>query len=152
VKARSAELGVPAWPVSAIPGVTFRGLRKPDDYPGMVEANRAARVSAGLASGITLEGLALAIDHFVNFDPDRDLLIAERAGRIVGLWPGLQLVARTLLRLRDIGTTSALLSVDGLNPHGAMALYSSLGFEVASVEIEWSRPFGPASGRVDPAR
>jgi hypothetical protein len=48
--------------------------------------------------------------------------------------------------------TSALLSVDGLNPHGAMALYSSLGFEVASVEIEWRRPFGPASGRVDPAR
>jgi mycothiol synthase len=51
------------------------------------------------------------------------------------------LVARTLTRLRDRGMTSASLSVDGLNPQRAMALYESVGFEIASTEIEWTRAF-----------
>jgi hypothetical protein len=43
--------------------------------------------------------------------------------------------------------TSASLSVDGLNPQDAMALYRSVGFAIASVEIEWTRPFvGPDRG------
>jgi mycothiol synthase len=84
MSATRAALARPRWPVSTVPGVTFRGLRKPDDYPGMVEANQATRDSAGRASAITLESMALAFEHFVNFDADRDLLIAERAGRIIG--------------------------------------------------------------------
>lgn len=343
-----AALAVPALPRSTVPGVTFRGLRKPDDYPGMVEANQATRDAAGRASAITLESMALAFEHFVNFDADRDLLIAERAGRIVGyarvswrdqvdgrrafisicllrpeergkgigqamldwaegrltaiaeglpdrrpatrtaytwgddvqgasllhrngwtesgrgyemLRPNLDeipsvplpdgltvrdvdasdrrriwdasveafrdhrmepettdldwqrfvedprqdpklwliafdgqevagavlgmiddeenrqhgrlrgvvqevftrrqwrrrglaraLVARTLLRLRDHGMTSASLQVDGLNPQRAMTLYESVGFEIASVEIEWTRPFEPPFSMEDRAR
>jgi mycothiol synthase len=344
MNAKNTLLAGPTWPRSTVPGVTFRGFRKPDDYPGMVEANQATRDSAGRASAITLESLALSFDHFVNFDPDRDLLVVERAARIVGyarvswrdhvdgrrafvslcvlrpdergkgigqamldwaddrlvtlakalpdarpatrgaytwgddvqgaalltrngwtesgrgyemlrptlddipdvplpdgltirdvdaadrrlVWdasteafrdhrmepemtdldwqrfvadprqdPRLWLIAfdgdevagavlgmidaeqnreqgrlrgvldevftrrpwrrrglaralvtRTLLRLRDHGMTSASLSVDGLNPQGAMALYASVGFEIASVEIEWTRPFeAPFPGR-----
>jgi mycothiol synthase len=84
MSARSLAVAASDWPRSMTPGVTFRALRKPDDYPGMVEANQATRDSAGRASAITIESMALAFEHFVNFDPDRDLLIAERAGRIVG--------------------------------------------------------------------
>jgi GNAT superfamily N-acetyltransferase len=335
---RTGTEPIATWPISGVPGVRFRGLRKPDDYPGMAAANQATRESAGRASAITTASLALAFDHFVNFDPGRDLLIVERAERIIGyarvsrrdrvdgrrsfvsicilrpeergqgigqvmldwvdgriatiaaglpdhrpsdldaytwgddvqgaalltrngwtergrgyemlisnldhipdvpipdgltirdvdasdrrrvwdasieafrdhrmepemtdldwqrfvhderqdprLWligfdgdevaggalgliddeenrqqgrlrgvvdevftrrpwrrRGLAraLVARCLLRLRDRGMTSALLEVDGLNPHQAMTLYESLGFEIASVEIDWTRPFG----------
>ena len=39
--------------------------------------------------------------------------------------------------------TSASLSVDGLNPHQALTLYESLGFEIVSTELQWTRPFNP---------
>ena len=51
------------------------------------------------------------------------------------------LVARCLARLRDRGMTSASLGVDGLNPHQAMTLYESLGFEIVSTELHWIKPF-----------
>ncbi len=73
-----------AWPVSTIPGVRFRGLHRPDDYAGMAEASQAARDASGRPSGVTAESLALAYEHFVNFDPERDALIVERADRIIG--------------------------------------------------------------------
>jgi mycothiol synthase len=50
------------------------------------------------------------------------------------------LIARCLVRLRDRGMSSAYLGVDGLNPNQAVTLYSSLGFEVASTEIDWIKP------------
>ena len=50
------------------------------------------------------------------------------------------LIARGLVRLRDRGMTSAYLGVDGLNPNQAMTLYSSLGFEIASTSIDWTKP------------
>jgi len=59
------------------------------------------------------------------------------------------LLARTLVRLREHGMTSAYLGVDGLNPNQAMTLYSSLGFEVANVSIDWTKPL-PASTGVQP--
>jgi mycothiol synthase len=56
------------------------------------------------------------------------------------------LVARSLLRLRERGMTSALLGVDGANPNQAMTLYEDVGFEIAATELEWRRPF--AAGEV----
>ena len=53
-------------------------------------------------------------------------------------WPGRS--RPVLVRLRDHGMTSAYLGVDGLNPNQAMTLYSSLGFEVASMSIDWTKP------------
>jgi mycothiol synthase len=56
------------------------------------------------------------------------------------------LLARTLVRLRDHGMTSAYLGVDGLNPNQAMTLYSSLGFEVANMSIDWTKPLPASTG------
>ena len=50
------------------------------------------------------------------------------------------LIARSLVRLRDHGMTSAYLGVDGLNPNQAMTLYESLGFEAATTTYDWSKP------------
>jgi mycothiol synthase len=68
----------------AVQGVRFRRIRLPDDYAGMVEANQAMRESAGRPSAITIASLTLAFEHLVNCDLDRDVLIAERDGRIIG--------------------------------------------------------------------
>ena len=56
------------------------------------------------------------------------------------------LLARALVRLRDHGMTSAYLGVDGLNPNQAMTLYGSLGFEVASMSIDWTKPLPAWTG------
>jgi GNAT superfamily N-acetyltransferase len=50
------------------------------------------------------------------------------------------LIARSLVRLRDHGMTSAYLGVDGLNPNQAMHLYEDLGFEIANTTYDWIRP------------
>ena len=83
------------------------------------------------------------IDHEENRQQGRlfgvvDEVFTRRPWRRRGL--ARALVARCLIRLRDRGMTSASLSVDGLNPHQALTLYESLGFEIASTEIHWTRP------------
>lgn len=55
------------------------------------------------------------------------------------------LIARTLTRLRDHGMSSAYLGVDGLNPNQAIDLYRSLGFEVATTGIDWTKPLPRAT-------
>ena len=72
------------WPVSTLPGVRFRGLRRPDDYAGMAEASQAVRAAAGRATSVTTASLTMAFEHFVNLDHDRDVLIVERGDRIIG--------------------------------------------------------------------
>lgn len=67
-----------------------------------------------------------------------DEVSTRRAWRRRGL--ARALVALTLVRLRDRGMTSAYLGVDGANPNQAMTLYESLGFEIASTGIDWSKP------------
>ena len=56
------------------------------------------------------------------------------------------LIARALSRLREHGMTSAYLGVDGLNPNQAMTLYGSLGFEIETEEIDWTKALPPTSG------
>jgi GNAT superfamily N-acetyltransferase len=56
------------------------------------------------------------------------------------------LVARSLVRLREHGLTSAYLGVDGLNPNRAMDLYETLGFEVISTTIDWTKPLAKQTG------
>ena len=67
-----------------ITGLRLRPLRGPDDYPGLTEANQEARVAAGRPSGITVTDLARYLEHLVNCDPARDLVVAEVDGRIRG--------------------------------------------------------------------
>jgi mycothiol synthase len=73
-----------------------------------------------------------------------DSVFTRRAWRRRGL--ARALLARALVRLRDHGMTSAYLGVDGLNPNQAMTLYSSLGFEVSSMSIDWIKPLPDWTG------
>ena len=73
-----------------------------------------------------------------------DEVFTRRAWRRRGL--ARALLARALVRLRDHGMTSAYLGVDGLNPNQAMTLYSSLGFEEASMSIDWTKPLPDWTG------
>jgi mycothiol synthase len=73
-----------------------------------------------------------------------DEVFTRRAWRRRGL--ARALVARSLVRLRDRGMTSAYLGVDGLNPNQAMTLYSSLGFEESSMSIDWTKPLPDWTG------
>ena len=73
-----------------------------------------------------------------------DSVFTRRAWRRRGL--ARALLARTLVRLRDHGMTSAYLGVDGLNPNQAMTLYSSLGFEISSMSIDWRKPLPAWTG------
>ena len=73
-----------------------------------------------------------------------DSVFTRRAWRRRGL--ARALLARSLVRLRDHGMTSAYLGVDALNPNQAMTLYSSLGFEVASMSIDWIKPLPDWTG------
>ena len=65
-------------------GLRLRQLRGPDDYRGLTAANQEARVAAGRPSGITVADLARYLEHLVNCDPARDLVVAEVDGRIRG--------------------------------------------------------------------
>lgn len=73
-----------------------------------------------------------------------DSVFTRRAWRRRGL--ARALLARSLVRLRDHGMTSAYLGVDSLNPNQAMTLYSSLGFEIASTSIDWTKPLPASTG------
>jgi mycothiol synthase len=73
-----------------------------------------------------------------------DSVFTRRAWRRRGL--ARALLARALVRLRDHGMTSAYLGVDGLNPNQAMTLYSSLGFEVSSMSIDFNKPLPEWTG------
>jgi len=67
-----------------VPGLVFRRFRGPDDYPGMVEANLAARDEYGIEDTVTVEGMASDYAHLTHSDVNRDLLIVELDDRVVG--------------------------------------------------------------------
>jgi mycothiol synthase len=68
----------------AEPRLRLRPLRVPYDYPGITVANQAARTSAGRPSGITVADITRYLEHLVNCDRDRDIVVAELDDRIVG--------------------------------------------------------------------
>jgi mycothiol synthase len=51
------------------------------------------------------------------------------------------LIARSLVKLREHGLTSAVLGVDAENPSGALGLYESVGFVVEHRSTSWRKPF-----------
>jgi mycothiol synthase len=76
------EIAVPDRP--DVPGLHFRRFRGPADYPGMAAANQAARDGAGILEVITTESMTRSYEHLVNCDRERDILVVERDGTIVG--------------------------------------------------------------------
>jgi mycothiol synthase len=53
------------------------------------------------------------------------------------------LIARSLVKLRERGMTSAVLGVDADNPTGAYGLYESLGFAVTYRSTAWRKLVEP---------
>jgi mycothiol synthase len=83
----------------AIPGLRFRHFAGPEDYPGMVGVKMAARTEDGVDELETLETLANHYEHLSNSDRNRDIVIVELDGRIVGYghveWADLNAGGRT---------------------------------------------------------
>jgi mycothiol synthase len=67
-----------------------------------------------------------------------DSVFTRRPWRRCGL--ARALIARSLLRLRERGMTSAMLGVDAENPTGALGLYESVGFRVTQRFTAWRKP------------
>jgi mycothiol synthase len=66
------------------PGLRLRPIRVPDDYPGLTAANQSARTAAGRPSSITVADLTRYLEHLVNCDPPRDVVVGELDGQICG--------------------------------------------------------------------
>jgi mycothiol synthase len=70
--------------VAVAPGVVFRALRAPDDYPAMAEANQATRDSAGRPWPVSVAWLAGFFERHGTCDLELDVRVVERDGRILG--------------------------------------------------------------------
>lgn len=66
-----------------IPGLSFRGLAGPSDFPAMLAVKTAAESAEGTDQPVTLEDFAYTYDHLYNCDPVTDLVLAEVDGRLV---------------------------------------------------------------------
>ncbi len=76
------EIEVPERP--DVPGLHFRRFRGKADYPGMAAAIQAANDQAGSVEVVSTDDMARSYAHLVNCDPERDILIVERNGTMVG--------------------------------------------------------------------
>lgn len=68
----------------AASGYRLRGFGGSGDYVGMAAANQRSRDAAGIEQVVSADGMARNYAHLVNCDLDRDLLVVERDGSIVG--------------------------------------------------------------------
>ncbi len=82
MEASELSLALPAAP--AIPGLTFRRYRGPEDFRGMVAVYDACRPVDGYEWPVTVEDLARSFEHMTHCDPHTDMIFAEVAGETVG--------------------------------------------------------------------
>lgn len=68
----------------AIPGLTFRLFRGESDYPLMVAVSDASRAADSIEEVDTVETLARSYSNIRDFEPGRDVVMAEVAGQLVG--------------------------------------------------------------------
>ncbi len=75
----------PAGPSpTAVPGLTLRPVRWPEEARTIVDVNNAARLPAGSLFVMDVDFLRAHYDHLANSDLAADLRLAEHAGRAVG--------------------------------------------------------------------
>ena len=91
--------------------VVLRPFRSPEsDYAGMAAANQRTRDAAGMNEVVTAESLARDYAFLVNSDLDRDLIVAERDGAIVGYcrveWRDLENGSRTFAAIALLDPTA----------------------------------------------
>ena len=76
------EIVVPGAP--DIPGLRFRRFRGKEDFPQMVEVFNAVHLADGLDDTRTVEEMEKAYANLRNSDPDKDIVMVEVDGKIVG--------------------------------------------------------------------
>jgi len=93
--------------VTGLPDVTFRHPRLPEDWAPLADVLGRCRAADGVDEAATAEYLAADWGHIEGLVPERDLLLAELDGRVVGF-------VCTLLLQRD--HVLALESWGGVDP------------------------------------
>jgi mycothiol synthase len=83
--------------VPAIAGLTFRSFRDEVDYPIVADLMNASSAADGVEDFVTVEWVKNFLSQATDFDPRRDVLLAEIDGAPVAL-------ARVRTRLLDDGT------------------------------------------------
>src|SRR5713101_4932166 len=68
----------------AIPGLRFRRFQGAADLPKMLEVSIGSRAADGIEYADTLEGLTARYTHLSNCDPQRDVLMVEADGQLIG--------------------------------------------------------------------
>lgn len=72
----------------AVPGLVLRHFHGPADYAGIAAAGNASRSADGLDYVASPDEVANFYEHLTDFDPLRDMLIAEGDGEVVGFARG----------------------------------------------------------------
>lgn len=83
-----SELSLPVRDALAIPGLSFRYYRGPEDFPGMVAVYDACRPVDGYEWPTSVEDLARSFAHLDHCDPHRDMIFATVHGETVGYGRG----------------------------------------------------------------
>jgi ribosomal protein S18 acetylase RimI-like enzyme len=76
------DIFVPGAP--DIPGLRFRRFRGKEDFPQMVEVFNAVHLADGLDDTRTVEEMEKAYANLRNSDPEKDIVVVEIDGKIVG--------------------------------------------------------------------
>lgn len=127
------DLGLPDLPAGT--GVTVRGFAGPSDYIGLAAANQRSRDAAGIEEVVSAESMARSYSHLVNCDLERDMLVVEHGGVIVGY-------VRVEWRDLEDGTRgfSAIVMLDPA--HGASGLHAPM--------LRWAEQRSIAKARAIP--
>lgn len=79
-----AEVGLALPRDLNVPGLRLRRSGGPGDYAGMAAANQRCRDAAGIEEVVSADRMARDYAHLVNCDLDRDLLVVECDGSVIG--------------------------------------------------------------------
>ena len=80
----TSAIGAAGLPVSSIPGLSYRRLDAPADFPRMNEIANAQRIAQGDDFYTTVEQLQHFYEHMENCDLGKDLFLVELDGRLIG--------------------------------------------------------------------
>jgi mycothiol synthase len=83
-QASTPAIGTAGLPISSVPGITYRRLNAPADYPRMNEIANDVRISQGDSFYTTVDQLQQFYDHMENCDLSRDLFLVELDHRLIG--------------------------------------------------------------------
>ena len=107
-------MAIPTPAVPDLPGVTFRHPRMPDDWAPLAAVLSRCRAADGVDEAATAEYLAADWGHIEGVVPERDFLLAELDGRLVGFVCTLLLPRDGVLALESWGGVDPAVRRHGL--------------------------------------